>query len=71
MALKKGQISNVIEENNGFYIAFCVKQDSAELQQQYRNQVVQDKQTEAFQKAYKNWSDKFQVKVSKALLSVN
>lgn len=71
MALKKGQISNVIEENNGFYIAFCVEQDSAELQQQYRNQVVQDKQTEAFQKAYKNWSDKFQVKVSKALLSVN
>lgn len=71
LALKQGQISNVIEEKDGFYIACCVEPDSAELQQQYRNQVVQEKQTEAFRKAYKTWSDKFQVKVSKALLSDN
>ena len=44
---------------------------SAALQQQYRNQLVSEKQTESFQKTYKIWSDKFDVKVSKALLAAN
>ncbi len=69
LALKQGQISNVVEEKDGYYIAFCLQPDSAALEQEYRNQVVQDKQTEAFQNAYKTWSEKFEVKVSKALLS--
>lgn len=69
LKLKQGQISNVIEEADGFYIACCMQQDCAELQQEYRNEVVLKKQIEAFQKEYKKWSEKFEVKVSKALLS--
>ncbi len=71
LSLKQGQISNVVEENDGYYIAFCLQPDSAALEQEYRNQVLQDKQIEAFQNAYKIWSEKFEVKVSKALLSDN
>lgn len=70
-ALGQGQISNVIEESDGFYIAYCVQPTSADLQEEYRNQVVLDKQTEAFQKAYQSWSEKFEVKVSKALLAAD
>lgn len=70
-ALRQGQVSQVIEESDGFYIAYCVQTSSADLQEEYRNQVVQEKQTEAFQKAYKTWSDKFEVKVSKALLAAD
>lgn len=70
-SLAQGQISNVIEESDGFYIAYCIEPSSADLQEEYRNQVVQDKQTEAFQNAYRTWSEKFEVKVSKALLSVD
>lgn len=69
LELKQGQISNVIEEADGFYIACCMQQDCAEIQQEYRNEVVLKKQIEAFQKEYKKWSDKFEVKVSKALLA--
>ncbi len=71
LSLKQGQISNVVEEKDGYYIAFCLQPDSAALEQEYRNQVLQDKQIEAFQNAYKIWSEKFEVKVSKALLSDN
>lgn len=69
VALKQGEISNVIEEADGFYIAYCLQPDSAALQQEYRNQVVQERQIQAFQEAYKSWSEKFEVKVSKALLA--
>ena len=48
-----------------------IQTNSAALQQQYRNQLVSEKQTESFQKTYKTWSDKFDVKVSKALLAAN
>ena len=71
MSLKPGQVTGVIEEKDGFYIACCLQQNSAKLQQEYRNQVVEERQTESFQKTYKVWSDKFGVKVSKALLSEN
>ena len=52
-------------------LAHCIQTNSAALQQQYRNQLVSEKQTESFQKTYKTWSDKFDVKVSKALLAAN
>lgn len=68
LALKSGQISGVVEENDGYYIAHCIETDSAALQQEYRNEVVQKRQIDAFQKAYKEWSKKYEVKVSKALL---
>lgn len=68
VALKKGQTTNVIAEKDGFYLAYCVEPDSKVIQDEYRNQVVLEKQTQAFQKTYKGWSDKFEVKVSRALL---
>ena len=71
VSLKKNQTSALIEEKDGFYIAHCIQTNSAALQQQYRNQLVSEKQTESFQKTYKIWSDKFDVKVSKALLAAN
>lgn len=69
--MKKGDISNVIEEKDGFYIAYCVQSSSKAIEEEYRNQVILEKQTQAFQKAYGSWSDKFEVKVSKALLAEN
>lgn len=69
LELKQGQISNVVEESGGFYIVCCMQPDGAEIQQQYRNEVVLKRQIETFQNEYKKWSEKFEVKVSKALLS--
>lgn len=69
--MKKGNISNVIGEKDGFYIAYCVQPSSKAIEEEYRNQVISEKQTQAFQNAYGGWSDKFEVKVSKALLAEN
>ena len=55
-------------EKDGYYLARCIQADSPELEQEYRNEVVQQKQIDAFQKVYKKWSQKYEVKVSKALL---
>jgi parvulin-like peptidyl-prolyl isomerase len=69
VALKKGQTTDVIEESDGFYLAYCIEANAKSVRKEYRNQVVQEKQTKAFQEAYKSWSEKFDVKVSKALLA--
>lgn len=69
MGMKLGQISPVIEEPDGYYIASCVQRPCKEINEEYRNQVVEQRQTKAFQDAYKKWSDAYEVKVSKSLLS--
>lgn len=68
IGMTKGAISNVISEKDGIYLAYCVSPDSKEIEEEYRNQVILEKQTKAFQTAYESWSDNFEVKVSKALL---
>lgn len=68
IGLQEGQISPVVAEKDGYYLARCIQADSPELEQEYRNEVVQQKQIDAFQKVYKKWSQKYEVKVSKALL---
>lgn len=67
--LKAGQTSDIISEKDGFYIIHCVQPNSKEIQEQYKNQLILEKQTQAFQKAYKNWAEKFEVRVSKSLLA--
>lgn len=68
LGMKKNQISGVIEEQDGFYIAYCVKTSGKKINEEYKNQVVSQRQTDAFQKAYKEWSEQYEVKVSKSLL---
>ena len=68
VGMKAGTVSGVIDEKDGVYIAYCVEADSKGLENQYRNQVILEKQTQAFQQAYSTWADQFEVKVSKALL---
>lgn len=68
VGMKPGAVSAVIDEKDGVYIAYCVEADSKGLENQYRNQVILEKQTQAFQQAYSTWADQFEVKVSKALL---
>lgn len=68
LEMEQGTVSGVIEETDGFYIAYCVEGDSKSVRSEYRNQVVQEKQNEAFAAEYKNWADSYEVKVSRSLL---
>ena len=69
MGLKQYAVSGVIEEKDGYYIAYCVEPGNKKIYGEYKNQVVESRQVSAFQKAYKEWSGKYEVKVSKSLLA--
>ena len=68
-SLRNNVVSPLIEESDGFYIAMVLEKPNDTLNTEYRNQVVTDKQTEAFQKTYEEWSKNYDVEVSDALLS--
>lgn len=69
LGMKRGEISNVVEEKDGCYIVYCVRSSSKAINEEYKNQVVQKRQITAFQDAYKGWSEQYEVKVSKSLLA--
>ncbi|MCH5264822.1 MAG: peptidylprolyl isomerase [Lachnospiraceae bacterium] len=68
MGLKKYDVSNVIEEGDGYYLACCLQPSNKTVNDEYKNQVVEQRQTSAFQGAYQEWSEQYEVKVSKSLL---
>lgn len=69
LGLKKYQVSGVIEEADGYYIAYCVNPSGKKVNEEYKNQVISERQTSQFQNAYKEWSGQYEVKVSKSLLA--
>ena len=68
LRLKAYEVSPVVEEQEGYYIAYCVNSSNTQINNEYKNQVVEERQTLAFQNAYKSWSEEYEVKVSKSLL---
>lgn len=68
LALKENAVSDVVEESDGFYIAYCVSPNSKSIRKAYKNQVIEEKQNQAFSESYKQWSESYDVKVSKSLL---
>lgn len=69
LGLKKYEISTVVDEEDGFYIVYCVSPSSKSINKAYKNQLVEERQISEFQKAYKGWSERYEVKVSKSLLA--
>ena len=69
LALKKDATSGVIEESDGFYIAYCLKANTKNLNQAYVEQEVEKQQKDAFRTAYEKWAEGYEVRVSKSLLA--
>ncbi len=69
LAMEKHTVSNVIEEQDGFYLIFCLKKSTKGLNKVYREQYITGQQNMTFQAAYENWAEKYEVKVSKSLLA--
>lgn len=61
--------SGVVEEADGFYLMHCLKVNTSGLNKVYREQYIAEQQNTAFQAAYENWAEKYEVKVSKSLLT--
>ncbi|MBO6109133.1 MAG: hypothetical protein J6P16_07005 [Eubacterium sp.] len=68
-SLTPGVVSPVIEEEDGFYLVEVLKKPDEELNTEYQNKVIEERQTRAFQDAYIEWSKNYEVDVSESLLS--
>lgn len=69
LTMKRYSTSSVIEEQDGFYIIYCLKSNTRGLNKVYREQYIAEQQNKVFQAAYENWAEKYEVRVSKSLLA--
>ncbi|MCR4605673.1 MAG: SurA N-terminal domain-containing protein [Eubacterium sp.] len=69
MKTKTDTISPVVEEADGFYLAFVLEKPNEELNKEYQNEVISKMQTDTFQSEYDKWSKNYDVAVSDSLLS--
>ena len=69
IVLKPGTVSNVVEENDGFYIVNVLARPDDTLNTEYTNAVVTERQITEFQEQYAGWSRCYDVDVSDSLLS--
>lgn len=67
--MKKGEDSKVIEEKDAFYLVHVLQPSSKSLNDSYKNQLVSQTQTKAFQDDYNSWAGQYGVRVSKTLLA--
>lgn len=69
LTMNRYTASGIIEEQDGFYLIYCLKKNTKGLNKVYREQYISEQQNATFQAAYENWAGKYEVKVSKSLLA--
>ena len=69
LTMEKHSVSGVVEEQDGFYLMYCLKKNTRGLNKVYREQYITEQQNMTFQAAYETWAEKYEVKVSKSLLA--
>lgn len=67
--LKDNTASGLIEEANSYEIAYRLSGNTKAIKKEYREQIIAKEQAKAFQTAYENWAEKYEVKISKSLLA--
>lgn len=68
MALATGQISNIVETSDGYYVIYCVNDNEAELTLQKKEKMIAEAQQANFEKQYNDWAANYQIEVSNLIL---
>lgn len=66
-ALKTGQLSKVVQGDNGYYIIYCASDYDEEATANRKEEIIADRQDEAFQKLYTEWSKDYKVAVNSSM----
>ena len=53
--MQTGEISEVIEGEQGYYILYCVNQEDEEATRQRKEEIIQERQTAMFMDKYSQW----------------
>lgn len=64
LALNKGQVSGVIEGEQGFYVMYCVNNYDEDATQNRKEEIIEERQTAMFKKKYNSWLSKCEVNIS-------
>lgn len=64
MKLKTGEFSEVIEGTDGYYIVYCVTDQEEQLTADKMAEAKAERESEAFESAYTEWSKDYAVEVS-------
>lgn len=65
--LEEGKISKVIEDESGYYILYCVDSFNEDATAQKKEEIISQRQDEAFQKLYKEWLGNYKVKIKQEI----
>ena len=64
LALKKGEVSSVVEGTQGYYIIYCVNDMEEDATQARKEVIIAKRQNRLFQKKYNIWLNKCDVNIS-------
>ncbi|MDD5936850.1 MAG: peptidylprolyl isomerase [Clostridiales bacterium] len=66
-ALKKGEVSDVIDNEEGYFIFYCVDEVDQEATDAKKEEIISERQEKAFNEMYKTWETSKEVKINEDL----
>lgn len=67
LEMETGKLSNVIEGSDGYYIIYCESDFDEDATMQKKEDIISEKQSEVFERAYTEWSKDYKVVVATTL----
>lgn len=62
--LKPGELSNIVETTYGFHIIYCVSNFDEDATLEKKEEIIEVRQDEAFQKLYEEWSKDYKIDIN-------
>ncbi len=67
-ALAKGELSEVVEAPEGYYIIYCVNDYEEELTMKKKEEIIVQSQEAVFESQYEEWTKEFEIQISNLIL---
>lgn len=64
LSLKKGQVSELVEGEQGFYVIYCVNDNDEDATQSRKEVIIEERQNAMFTQKYNHWLENCEVNIS-------
>ena len=65
--LKSGEMSNLFEGENGYYIIYCVNDDDEDATAKRKEELIMERQKASFEDKFAKWSSDYEIVISNTL----